>query len=443
MRGRRQGRAAPEAAAGAKRPRFYYGWVIVFVVGLTGIAGNTEFHPTIGAFIKPMTKEFGWTRSEFVGAISLGTLLGGVTALVIGPLLDRFGPRWILFSAFLVIGFLLVAMARVSELWQFYLVMGMGRLLVQGVANVASHVVVAKWFIRKRGRAVGFAGMGQRLGNGTVPPFAQAFISLKGWRTAAVALGILTWGLTLLPTSLLLRRQPEDMGLRPDGEPEEKAFKEGASPERAAPEASDAQETSFTLKETLRTRAFYLLLAATCGGFFVGAGFNLHALPYLAEQGISPGIAVTLVTAWSFIGSAFTLLSGFLAERVSIRVLMVGLYFTGAFSMFLASQINSIPMGFLFAVVYGAVFGTTATVNTLAFANYFGRDSLGAIRGFTTPFQMAFNALGPLIAALVFDSTGSYHSVLSGFMGMLALSGVFMLMTKPPQPPRRERTAPA
>jgi sugar phosphate permease len=424
------------------RPRFYYGWVIVAVVALVGVAENAEFHPTIGAFIKPMTGEFNWTRSQFVGAISMGTILGGLTATFVGPLLDRYGPRWLLFGSFVVIGALLATMSLVNHLWQFYILMGMGRLLTQGVGSVASNVVVAKWFVRKRGRAVGLSHFGSRLGNGLVPLYVQAFITLRGWRSATVALGILTWALTLIPTSVFLRRQPEDLGLRPDGDPPE-AVPSQEDEARVQASPTPEREFSFTLREALHTRAFYLLLAATSGAFFSGAGFNLHALAYFSDRGFSPGIAVTLVATWSLLASGVTLLSGFLAERVSVRHVMIGVYGAWAMSMVYVSQVTTVPMAFGFAIMFGVVFGVLPIVNMMIFANYFGREYLGAIRGFITPFQMGFNAMGPLVGALVFDFTGEYSLVLALFVLMLSISTTMaVLATAPPLPRRAAQSVP-
>lgn len=419
------------------RPRFYYGWVIVAVVALVGVAENAEFHPTIGAFIKPMTGEFGWTRSQFVGAISMGTILGGLTATFVGPLLDRYGPRWLLFASFVVIGSLLVAMSLVDHLWQFYILMGMGRLLTQGVGSVASNVVVAKWFVRKRGRAVGLSHFGSRLGNGLVPLYVQAFISLRGWRTATVALGLLTWALTLIPTSVFLRRQPEDLGLRPDGDPPGEGPSTEEAPRAAQASPTPDREFSFTLREALHTRAFYLLLAATSGAFFSGAGFNLHALALFSDRGFSPEIAVTLVATWSLLASGVTLLSGFLAERVSIRHVMIGVYGAWAMAMVYVSQVTTVPMAFGFAIIFGVVFGVLPIVNMMIFANYFGRRHLGAIRGFITPFQMVFNAMGPLVGALVFDFTGGYTPVLVLFVALLSMATALAILAGPPPLPRR------
>lgn len=413
------------SAAALKRLPFYYGWVIVAVIALASIAETAEFHPTLGAFIKPLEEEFGWSRTAFTGAISLGTILGGITALFIGPLLDRFGPRWILFVGFLVLGATIMSLSAVHALWQFYLVMVVGRVVIQGAIGIAVNVTVAKWFIRQRGRAIALANLGVRFGNALSPAYVQWFITNYGWRTASIALGLFTWALTLVPTLLFLRRQPEDMGLRPDGDPED------PEPEARPRAQASVHARDLTLPEVVRLASFYLVLFSTCGSFFVGAGINLHILPLLSDRGLSPAQAVSVVSIWSLVGAVGTLVGGLAAEKVPVRLLLSGSYLVLAGVVAFLLMVDSYPEALLFAVLFGLAFSAVPTLQNVVFADYFGRAHLGAIRGFATPFQMVFNAGGPLAAAILFDLTQSYTLILMVFAAAYALASVAMLASRP------------
>ena len=407
------------------KKRLYYGWVIVGVVVLAGLVQTGQFNPTLGVFLKPITEEFGWSRSQFVGAHTIGTIFGGITGLFVGPALDRFGPRWIIPTGLLIIGGGLVGMAFVQELWQFYLFMIIGRVTVQGAVALALQVLVPKWFVRKRGVAMAVASMGTRVGNGASPLYAQSIVSASGWRMGMFSLGLMTWAVALIPSILFLRRQPEDMGLRPDGDPPETPAEGGPD----APPRVDAEGRSFTLAEALRTRTFWVLLFVVCAAMFIGGGVNLNILPFFADQGISVNTAVLVVTAWSFIGTGGTLIAGILADRLPTRSLLAASYVVGAGGVLLLSQTSSLPMAFTYAVVYGIAFGAMTTVNVVLLPNYFGRRYIGAIRGFSLPFLMLANALGPLIAAMVFDATDSYETIFVAFsatylIGALALAFV-------------------
>ena len=134
--------------------RFYYGWVIVVVVALAGFTQSAETYPVLGVFLKPMTDEFGWSRSVFAGAMSIGTILGGFLALGIGPLVDRYGPRWILTFAFIILGATLALLGGITTLWQYYALQIIGRVMTMGVIAMAMQVIIPKWFVAKRGRTV-------------------------------------------------------------------------------------------------------------------------------------------------------------------------------------------------------------------------------------------------------------------------------------------------
>ena len=122
----------------------YYGWVIVWITVLSAIASGVNVNPTIGVFVKPLTEEFGWSRSVIAGAVAIGTILGGGLALVIGPIIDKFGARWVLFIGFLLMGSLLLALSGIHNLWQFYIIIIVTRLLLQGIIYLNKQTVLEK-----------------------------------------------------------------------------------------------------------------------------------------------------------------------------------------------------------------------------------------------------------------------------------------------------------
>jgi MFS family permease len=157
------------------RPRrgLYYGWVIVATLAVINVAETAEFNPVMGVFLKPITEELGWSRATFAGAVSLGTQGGGLLALLVGPLLDRWGPRWILFVGFVVLGATIMGMAAMQALWHFYGLMFTGRAVVSGAIAITTGVVISNWFIRRRGRAMALSTTGTHIGNAIMPLFVQ------------------------------------------------------------------------------------------------------------------------------------------------------------------------------------------------------------------------------------------------------------------------------
>ena len=122
--------------------RLYYGWVIVAVVALAGFTQTAESFPVLGVFLKPITEEFGWSRSLYTGAMTIGTVLGGALALGIGPLLDRYGGRWALVVAFTILGAIWVLMAAIQTLWQFYVLQILARTIMIGVVGLGMGVII-------------------------------------------------------------------------------------------------------------------------------------------------------------------------------------------------------------------------------------------------------------------------------------------------------------
>lgn len=415
-----------------QRHRRYYGWVIVWVTVLSAIASAVVINPTIGVFVKPMEETFDWNRSIIAGAVAIGTLAGGGVALVVGPIIDRFGARWVLFMAFLIVGSLFVAWSGVTTLWQFYAVIIITRMLLQGIINLTNQTVLAKWFVRLRGRALAYGNLGQRFGQGAVPVMTQLIIGGAGWRWAAASLGFLAWGLTLVPVLLWMRRQPEDMGLRPDGDPPEgEAAREAGQARRQA----RAQEVHFTLMEALRTRTFYILLAVLCITSFVNTGINFNFIPYMSDQGLSDNEVAIVIMVWSLIGIPAALASGLLVERISAQVVLAGFQLGMIAGTLFLVGLTSFGMGMAFAVVQGIAFGGSLLAQQVILADYYGSRHLGAIRGAVLPWQMAANAIGPLAATLVFDTQGSYVIIFWVYVAMQSL--VFLALLAAPKPRHR------
>ncbi len=419
-----------------KRPRMYYGWVIVWITIASAIASGVNVNPTIGVFVKPLEAEFGWSRSLIAGAVAIGTMLGGLVALIVGPIIDKFGARWVLFIAFLLMGGLLIAMSGIVSLWQFYAIVIMTRLLLQGIINLTNQTVLAKWFVRKRGRALAYGNLGQRFGQGAVPFAVQMIITAYNWRVAAAAMGVFAWVITLIPILLWMRREPKDMGLRPDGDPP--PGEEGSESASVTTKKRSRQpEVHFTLKEALRTRTFYILLTTLCLTSFVNTGVNFNLIPYLSDQGLSDSQAVTILLVWSFTGIPAALLSGLLAERISVQWVIVGFQAGMVGGTLLLMSVDGVWIGMIFAFFHGASFAGSLLAQQVILADYYGSAHLGALRGVVLPWQMASNAVGPLAATLVFDIRGDYTVILWIYVAIQLAVLFALLRAHPPQLPRK------
>ena len=416
---------------GTRKRGFYYGWVIVVVIGLGGFTQSAESYPILGVFLKPMTEEFGWTRTVFTGSTLLGTLMGGVVALKAGPMIDRLGARWILTISFAVLGSSLVLMAFIQALWQFYFLQIVGRALTMGVLALALGVVVPKWFVEKRGRAVALGGLGQRIGNAVTPLYVQYLVSQGSWRLATAVAGILMWVVSMIPIAILLRRRPEDMGLLPDGvDPDEARRQEEAV--AAGTASAPRQETSLTREQALRHPSFYLLAVAFSLVFVAAPALNLHMLPYMTDQGIAEGYAVLAVAILSLCAGAGSIVTGFLSERITARLTLVGILAMMSLGFVGLLFVQNAWQAIIWGIYYGLSFGGMFILQQIIFADFYGRDNVGAIRGVVWPIQLVFNASGPFVASVAFDALGNYTVIFLIFAAAVMIASVLLLLAKPP-----------
>jgi sugar phosphate permease len=397
--------------------KVYYGWVIVGVIFLSTIASAIQLNPTIGVFVKPITAEFGWSRSDLAGAVTIGTIFGGILAVLTGRIVDKFGPRWVLFFGFLILGTLLIGMGMIQNLWHFYIITIISRMILQGVINITCQTVATKWFVRLRGRAVALAAAGERVGNGVVPFLAQILIINQGWRTASWVIGISAWAITLGPTAIWLRRSPQDMNLVPDG---------SHNPPLTI------IKPQFSLSDALGTKSFYLLGAAFSIASFIDTGINFSLNPYLIDQFLNEKNSVTVIAIWAFSGIAGSLIAGFLAEHLKSQFILLGCYIGIAIGVLLLMSVNSLQTGIIFGLTHGAFFGAVILMQQLILAEYFGSDSIATIRGAIAPWQMTGNAFGPLAASLVFDTSGSYMGIFRAYLILLLIIWIgISFATKP------------
>ncbi len=399
--------------------KIYFGWFIVATMVAVTFAQTALYNPALSVFLKPITEEFGWTRSVFAGAITIGTILGGILALVIGPILDKKGAKTVLFFGFIFFGMAVGSIFFVNHLWQFYMAVVTGRFIIAGLLQVAPGVVVSKWFVKRRGRATAFAVVGTRFGQMSMPLLAQISLSIVGWRSASVVLALLVWVTTLIPILLFLKRQPEDIGLLPDG----MKSNEGVS--------DQSIETTYSLKEAIRTPAFYFILIATSGLMFNIGGINFNLFPYLTDKGIPEDSAISILTFWAGVSAVGALGIGFVVEKFPIRIVMAVGFLVVTLGVVILMLTTNLYYAYSFALVHGLAFGALPMLIQLVWAEYFGRAHQGAIRGFVTPIQLVIQAGGPLAGTFMYDIMGDYYYALILFALIYLISAVSILMAKP------------
>jgi sugar phosphate permease len=419
------------AAGLVRRLPFYYGWVVLACVCCVAVARVGPAVGTLSIFVTPMTQEFGWSRAALSGAVSLGGVLAALTSPLIGSFLDRKGPRTVLIAAVLTTSATILLLAGVESLLGFYLLFCIARMNFAGPFDLGTHGAVVNWFVARRPLALSIATLAQMVGLTLMPLIGYWAMAHGGWRMGWIAIGLTVLAVGLLPTWALMVRRPEDIGLLPDG----------AAAAPSSPAATGAtvatEEPAFTRKEALATPTFWLLSLYTLLVFPVQAGTSLHQPAHLMERGVSAAVAVSSVTTFSATSAIVGLMFGLLLRRIGVRMSLAIAGAALCISSILIARVTTSFDALSSAALFGAALGGIQTALPVAWADYFGRQSFGAIRGVALAIQVTAQATGPLLSGVLRDMTGNYALPLAIFATLGGLATLVALLIKAPRRPQR------
>lgn len=406
----------------ARRLSFFYGWVVLACAACAAFARQGPAVATLTIFMAPMTMEFGWSSSEMSGAVALGGILAAITTPMLGPLVDRHGARAMLCAAVLVTGVAALLLSQTSSLLMFYLFFCVARMNFAGPFDLGIYGAVNNWFVRRRPIANSMVSAALMIGLTSMPLIAHFAMLSGGWRAGWIAVGLTVLIVGFLPSFILMARRPEDMGLRPDGD---------AAPAEGALGGA-VEEPVFTRAEAMRSPAFWTLLAFTALAYPVQAGVSLHQAPHLLERGLDPTIAATVVSLFSAVTGVSGFLYGMFTRRFGVRAMLNLSGVSMAAGCVLIMSVDSAASAYLSVVVFGIGLGGLLTIPPLAWADYFGRRSYGAIRGVALSVQVSAQACGPMISAVLRDWTGDYVASLEVFAGLSVAAALVIWMARPP-----------
>ena len=402
---------------------FFYGWIVLGCACCAGFSRQGGAVATLSIFVEPMTRDFGWSRTALSGAVSLGGVLAALSSPVLGRVLDRRGARLVLCLAVLLTGTADMLLSLTSSLLMFYLLFCVARMNFAGPFDLGIYGAVNNWFVTHRARATAIATLAQMAGLVILPLIAQAAILHDGWRAGWLAVGVAVLVIGFIPNWLLMVRRPEDLGLIPD----RRALA------HAAPLAARRAEPNYSRAQALRTSSFWLLCLFTLFAYPVQAGVSLHQAPFLIERGLSPTIAAAIVSTFSLMSGVASLGFGFFPRSLPIRyaLSLSGLALCiGTLTML---GVHSPLHGFVAGAIFGIGVGGLMTLLPIAWADYYGRVSYGAIRGIALSIQVMAQASGPLLSGILRDWSGSYDISLRCFAVLSGLSVVAALLARQPR----------
>jgi MFS family permease len=426
--------SSPSTFSLSRSNKVFYGWYIVGVGFLSHVACAFHMSSTLSVFLKPLTEDLGVSRGMFSLLRSGEILIGAAMAPLVGPMVDRFGGRWLMAGGALSAGLGFVLMSQVGAFWQFLLLRWIF-VAIGGVfmCHMIVSVTVSRWFVRKRGRAIAIASMGQGFAKVGIPVVTATLFVWVGWRFTWSIFGLITLVLVVIPALIFMRRSPEELGMQPDGvdaPPVTVAASQSNDDKKAILSADD---TIWTWREVIRTKTFWLI-CFIYGMANVGiAGLNLHVFAYVTDIGFSPLVAATVLSIIASTQLGSTMVWGVISERMDIRhsSLIMFLVQSAGLALVLATdQVSPVYLGFF---LYGIGLGGGWVLQELIWATNFGRVSLGMVRGLGILVTHAFGAVGAPFFGFVHDVTGSYQSSFLAFVVALIIAAFLSLAVRAPQ----------
>ena len=404
--------------------KVFYGWWVVgacfFISLYTG--GVVVFSFT--ALFEPIANQFGWSYTQISLAATLQSFMQGLVAPLMGLLVDRWGPRKLVFGG-VVISFLgFILLSSITSLAMFYVAFILIYIGYSTTSGLVMMTAVASWFRRNIAMASGIAATGFAMG-GLLVPLVATLLDTFGWRTAMVSIGS---GMLLipLPLSFLFRRRPEEHGYRDGGD----ASSTIVVSEDAI--SAESHEVYIPVRQVLKGRAFWHIAVALMFQCIALNAVTVHIMPYLGNIGIARSASSLAVSAITVTNVGGRLIFGWLGDRIEKRQITAASFALSTISLLCFSFVGTggVWLLVLFLVFFGFGFGGQFTMIAPVIVEYFGRSRFGTIFGFIFAVMRVGGTIGPLLAGWVFDRWSSYQGIWFALTG-LCIASVFIMVTTP------------
>jgi len=409
---------------------FHYGWFIISLCFLTTLtSAGVRSSPSV--LIHPLEAEFGWSRTMIASAVSMNLLLLGVAGPVSGFLIDRFGPRMVMIGSLTMLILGVSGTMAMTEFWQFFLVWGIiVGIGAGGVGSVLTATVGNRWFVARRGLALGILGSANSTGQIIFLPLFMAMITYAGWRVGSMALIVVA--IVLLPLIFLfMRDDPSEIGLEPYGADEPKAAAAGGA---VSLRGISAKNATITAREMISHPTFWLL----CGSFFVCGGtanglIGTHLIPHEIEIGIPQIAAASVLGLMGALNIVGTIFSGWMIDRVQPHKWLALAYALRGCSLLILPFVHDYSGLVVFAVIYGLDWFATVPPSMAITADTFGRQNVGKVYGWIFLSHQIGAAIMASAAGAVRTYLGNYDiAFFAG--GMIAMIAAICALNIKPKP---------
>jgi len=411
--------------------KIFYGWHIVAACFILLFCfGGAGFY-SFSIFIKPLEGSFGWSRSAIALAMSIFFLVHGATGPVLGRLCQVIGPKKVMLTGALLSGASFILVSFTKSLWYFYLIYGVLSFTLSGITFVPVSSLLAVWFERRRGTAIGLAYVGISTGGLILSPIIGAVITRFGWQYTFIMLGLLMWAMALPSVLFVIRDNPAAMGLLPDGDPPLAPLKHDTALNGKLPKPH--LEEGWPLAEALRSGQFWWIIIA----FFLSSsgmmGVLQHQVPLISEKGIpytSATIALGMTSATGGLGK-FGL--GRISESIPFKWVMAISFGMQIIGILLLLTLKSMTTLWIYAIIFGFGMGGVIVLQPLAIGKYFGLTAFGVLLGICQLSHSFGSALGSYASGIIYDHFGNYRNALLVYMAMYLIGIVSVFLAGSPR----------
>ena len=420
---------------------FYYGWLVLGLSGAGAFVATAIAGVVLGGVQSYILEDTQWPRTSIGLAASCGVWMSGVFAPFAGRLADRYGPRWLMPVGVIVLGLSLLAIGGASAAWQFFLAALIGRAVSQPfLIGVVPRTMAVNFFNRRRNIALALTGVYRPISGALIIQAFSVITILADWRTAFRLLGFFSLFLAI-PMLIIMRRRPEDIGLLPDGARAPSASSTAtatssptggghATPRSAATPDS---EPSWTSREAMRSKAFWMVSIVAFLNVTGSSGMGFSLVPYLHEfAGLTTPQAAGALSVSTFLALS-SLVWGQVAGRLTPRWCIVGALGVSSLATLALLQVNSLVAAYAFGIFWGLFHSALEVLLYMVLADYFGRNSYGAIAGAMRPFEAGGLGLGQIVGPVIYDLTGNYTILILFSAAVQGMAMFLMMLARRPQ----------
>jgi MFS family permease len=408
---------------------FVYGWILLLIC-LSNIMISSGVAHSFSVIFVALLADFGMSRAEISGIFSLFIFVFFSGGILVGPLLDRTGPRIVIPMGSALVGLGLFACSRISSPYQLYLFYGLITSLgACCTAWLPNSIVISNWFVRRRGMAVGLMMCGNGLAILVFIPLTQMIVDWTGWRNSFLmiaAIAVLWMG----PVNAAFQRaEPSDKGYAPDGDvPRGSPVTDGEIP------PAPSSHGFFTLHDALRRRSFWMMCVAMFCNPFATFTVVLHQLACVVEQGFEPMVAAPALGFIGIFAMAGRFLGGSLSDNIGREPaysIFMGCFGIAVLLLLVLTPENAWILPF-YVVLMGLGMGVGGAMFPPIMADLFPGPSLGRIMGVTSIFGGIGAGFGSWFAGYFHDLTGSYTFALL-FVVMTIVGAVLSVWAAAPR----------